>query len=40
MIDWEEGEDIHQCPIWLRYVDFGHWGLILTAILPRYVFNA
>lgn len=36
MIHWEEGEDEGGLSVWLRYVECGHWGIILTAVLPRW----
>lgn len=36
-IHWEEGEDERGLSAWLRYVECGHWGLILTHILPRWI---
>lgn len=36
LIHWEESENERGMPVWLRYLDCGHWGLILTAVLPRY----
>lgn len=38
-LHWEEGEDDRGLDIWLRYLDCGNWGLILTATLPRYQFS-
>lgn len=36
MIHWEEGENDRGLAVWLRYVEYSHWGLILTATLPRW----
>lgn len=36
MIHWEEGENERGLAVWLRYVEYSHWGLILTATLPRW----
>ena len=36
MIHWEPSEDAVESPIWLRFIDCGPWGLVLTATLPRY----
>lgn len=33
MIHWEECDEL---PVWQRYVECSHWGLILTAVLPRW----
>lgn len=30
MLHWEESEDEHGFPVWLRYVECSHWGLFLT----------
>lgn len=37
MIHWEEGENGHCSHVWLRYVEYSHWGLILTNVLPRWI---
>lgn len=36
MIHWEEGEDERGLWVWLRFIDCGHWGLILTGVRPRW----
>lgn len=36
-IHWEEGEDSRGLPAWLRYIECGPWGLILTSVLPRWI---
>jgi len=38
MLHWIESEDELGFPTWLRYVECGHWGLILTAVLPRWIY--
>lgn len=37
MLHWIEGEDRHGMAVWLRYVECGHWGLVLTHVLPRWI---
>jgi hypothetical protein len=37
MIHWEEGEDERGLLVWHRYIDCGHWGLVLTNVLPRWI---
>lgn len=37
MIHWEEGEDERGFPVWLRYVDYCHWGLVQTGMMPRWI---
>lgn len=37
MIHWEEGIDERGWPAWLRYIDFSHWGLVLTGVYPRWM---
>lgn len=37
MLHWEEAEDERGMPIWLRFVDGGPWGLILTGTFPRWL---
>lgn len=37
MIHWIEGESLSGCDVWLRYVECGHWGLVLTDVLPRWI---
>lgn len=38
MIHWEPSDDNRGFAVWLRYVECGHWGLVLTAMLPRYFY--
>ncbi len=38
MIHWEEYIDKRGYLIWLRFVDCGHWGMILTGWLADYAF--
>ena len=37
MLHWEEGEDKHGFRTWLRFIDCGPWGLVLTNELPRWI---
>lgn len=32
---WEEGEDERGLPVWLLYLECGHWGLILDPSRTR-----
>lgn len=38
-LHWEEGEDSQGFPVWLRYLDCGHWGLILTGHKIRLLYR-
>ncbi len=38
MLHWEESECARGFPIWLRYLDCGHWGLILTGSYSRWLY--
>jgi len=39
MIHWEPSADDLGRPIWLRYVECSHWGLVLTGKFPRWIFG-
>lgn len=34
MVHWESTRDGRY---WLRYIECGHWGLVLTHVLPRLI---
>jgi hypothetical protein len=38
MIHWEESQDSRGFGTWLRLIDCHHWGLILTAEVPRWIY--
>jgi len=35
-IHWEESEDARG-PVWLRFVECGHWGLFMTDVQIRWI---
>jgi hypothetical protein len=37
MLHWEESQDSRGFDTWLRCVSYSHWGLIVTAELPRWI---
>lgn len=37
MLHWIESEDRHGFGTWLRCVECSHWGLFVTAELPRWI---
>lgn len=39
MIHWEPSYDGRGFPIWLEYVECGHWGLVLTDTFPRWYYG-